>query len=406
MKKRLFTFLITIGPLFGVSQLPSYLPTDGLIGWWPFNGNANDESGNGYNGTVNGATLAADRTGNANSAYSFDTNQFIQLNNTTNLNPYPLSISLWYKVNVYSAGESSPILFKYVSAAWNGFGIGLNDYNNIPCVYPQYLRGTSNRVFGYYGEPAFDQPNVNIQQWYHYIFTLDASGGKIYVNGNLIASKAWTGTPGATTSSLPIKVGGSYNTWYRGMVDDIAIYNRALTQAEVTALYNGNANNSGGGGSVTTSAPSGISYQAVARNELAQPISESAIQVKFSFLEGSVNGATEYSELHSLTTNALGLFTTTIGDGNAQTGIFENINWATGNKYLKVELDAGNGFIEIGTQQILSVPYAIRSTTSAKSGTIENSNLPVFSDNESAINGGLSIGQMYRTATGDLKVVF
>ena len=67
MKKLLYLFL---GLLFIsqhiVAQVPSYVPTDGLVGYWPFNGNANDESGNGNNGTVNGATLTSDRFGNEN----------------------------------------------------------------------------------------------------------------------------------------------------------------------------------------------------------------------------------------------------------------------------------------------------------------------------------------------------
>ena len=55
-----------------MAQVPSYVPTNGLVGYWPFSGNANDESGVGNNGTVNGATLTSDRFGNANKAYNFD----------------------------------------------------------------------------------------------------------------------------------------------------------------------------------------------------------------------------------------------------------------------------------------------------------------------------------------------
>lgn len=69
IKFLLFTALFTSKV---ISQVPSYVPTSGLVGYWPFNGNANDESGNGNNGTVNGATLSSDRNGNANSAYYFD----------------------------------------------------------------------------------------------------------------------------------------------------------------------------------------------------------------------------------------------------------------------------------------------------------------------------------------------
>ena len=65
------TFLTLLAVLSANAQVPSYVPTNGLVGYWPFNGNANDESGNGNNGTVNGATLAADRFGNGNKAYDF-----------------------------------------------------------------------------------------------------------------------------------------------------------------------------------------------------------------------------------------------------------------------------------------------------------------------------------------------
>ena len=74
MKKR-YIFLTLTLCFFGVintySQVPSYVPTDSLVAWWPFSGNAIDSSGNSNNGTVNGATLTTDRFGNSNSAYYF-----------------------------------------------------------------------------------------------------------------------------------------------------------------------------------------------------------------------------------------------------------------------------------------------------------------------------------------------
>lgn len=77
----IFTFL-TSSTLH--AQPPSYVPTNGLVGWWPFNGNANDESGNGNNGTVNGATLTQDRIGTNSSAYNFDGGDWIQINYSPN----------------------------------------------------------------------------------------------------------------------------------------------------------------------------------------------------------------------------------------------------------------------------------------------------------------------------------
>ncbi|MEN9333736.1 MAG: hypothetical protein RLY35_916, partial [Bacteroidota bacterium] len=66
-----FLFIALIGTSVTAQNLPAYLPANGLVAWYPFNGNANDESGNGNNGTVNGATLTMDRNGNASGAYGF-----------------------------------------------------------------------------------------------------------------------------------------------------------------------------------------------------------------------------------------------------------------------------------------------------------------------------------------------
>ena len=96
MKKTLLTLIAFILGLTAFSQIPNYVPQNGLVGWWPFNGNANDESGNGNNGTVNGATLTTDRFGNVNQAYGFDGNsQNIEVSNSSSLNPNELTISVW-----------------------------------------------------------------------------------------------------------------------------------------------------------------------------------------------------------------------------------------------------------------------------------------------------------------------
>jgi hypothetical protein len=88
MKK---TLLLSL--LFGIylapqAQIPDYLPSNGLVGWWPFNGNANDESGNGDHGLTNNCAMVADQFGNPNSAYFFDkNNNYIELN-LTSINPF------------------------------------------------------------------------------------------------------------------------------------------------------------------------------------------------------------------------------------------------------------------------------------------------------------------------------
>ncbi|HAW52317.1 MAG TPA: hypothetical protein DCX54_08330, partial [Flavobacteriales bacterium] len=81
MKRIILTAIVVLGCLAAsFAQIPNNIPTDSLIAWWPFNGNAQDESVNNNNGIVGGATLTTDRFNNANSAYDFDgINDFIEV---------------------------------------------------------------------------------------------------------------------------------------------------------------------------------------------------------------------------------------------------------------------------------------------------------------------------------------
>ncbi|MBK7429462.1 MAG: hypothetical protein IPI62_00575 [Bacteroidetes bacterium] len=94
----LFVSIFIFSGQASFSQVPSYVPSNGLVGWWPFNGNANDESGNGNSGTVNGATLVNDRYGNPSKAYNFNgINNFIEIPHSSSL-VFPAStqsISFW-----------------------------------------------------------------------------------------------------------------------------------------------------------------------------------------------------------------------------------------------------------------------------------------------------------------------
>jgi hypothetical protein len=82
-------------------SLSAQIPSEGLVAWYPFNGNANDESGNGNNGTVNGATLTADRFGNANSSYYFSGNEEIRITNSQIFNELTntITISAWVNIS-------------------------------------------------------------------------------------------------------------------------------------------------------------------------------------------------------------------------------------------------------------------------------------------------------------------
>lgn len=96
-------------------NVPSYVPSNGLVGWWPFNGNANDESGNGNNGTVNGATLTSDRFGNAGKAYSFDGVDdviIVQDDTTLQIRTGEITISVWALLNTSSFDDDIAFIDK------------------------------------------------------------------------------------------------------------------------------------------------------------------------------------------------------------------------------------------------------------------------------------------------------
>jgi peptidoglycan hydrolase CwlO-like protein len=226
----------------------SPVPTNGLLGWWPFNGNANDESGNKLNGIVSNAVLTTDRSNRSNSAYSFDTNQSITIQNSQNLNPYPMTISLWY--NISTITSTVPLIKKYSPATWNGYMIGICDCNdakntqinnNIYGTFPWYLRGVRLGILGNYDQAPFLQPNIVTQKWYHYVFVADQTGGKIYIDGKLIASDQWTGQAGSIFNNFLLQIGGEYEggVWYKGKIDDIGIWNRVLSADEVSKIFSG-----------------------------------------------------------------------------------------------------------------------------------------------------------------------
>ena len=106
--------------------------------------------------------------------------------------------------------------------------------------------------------------------------------------------------------------------------------------------------------------PQGVNYQGVARNNAGTPLTSTAIALRLSVLDGS-GGPVLYQETHNVSTNTLGIFSVVIGGGTIVQGTFAGVNWSTGNKYLKVEMDAAGGvnYVTMGTDKLQSVPYAL-----------------------------------------------
>lgn len=110
---------------------------------------------------------------------------------------------------------------------------------------------------------------------------------------------------------------------------------------------------------VFSQAPQSIPYQAVVRNTDGSNMANAAVTITFKIHDNSATGTVVYEETHTTTTNAQGLVSLNVGGGVAVTGTFSGIQWGTGSKFLQVLMNAGNGVIDLGTQQMMSVPYAL-----------------------------------------------
>ena len=114
------------------------------------------------------------------------------------------------------------------------------------------------------------------------------------------------------------------------------------------------------------SVPQGINYQAVARDSTGAELINNTLTVQFSILSDSITGNISWQETHLLTTNDFGLFTAIIGQGTTNGGssaTFDAVDWGYSNHFLKVEVDYGNGYVDMGTTQLMSVPYSLHTKT-------------------------------------------
>ena len=108
-------------------------------------------------------------------------------------------------------------------------------------------------------------------------------------------------------------------------------------------------------------APNGFNYQASVRDANGDLVIEQSVSFKFHIIQGTQTAAPTYTETHATNTDDLGQVSVVIGQGNATSGTFSSIDWSLGSYFLKieVELSAGSGYVDLGTTQFMSVPYAL-----------------------------------------------
>ncbi len=198
---------------------------DGLVAYYPFSGNTNDESGNGNNGTVNGATLTTDRFGNANSAYHFSGSSYINIPKI--------------------GGLTSKVITGFTMSAWikvsQSCDVCQVMENNDNGVYEILIEGSSNKMsFSIYDVAVNGSADFSV--WTHLVGVYNGGKAIIYVNGKLSSESASSATTKFTMNDSGFKIGRDDEQaiqYFIGDIDEVRIYNRALSASEIEQLYQG-----------------------------------------------------------------------------------------------------------------------------------------------------------------------
>jgi uncharacterized repeat protein (TIGR01451 family) len=232
MKKLLF-FLSLCLSFLGFSQVPSYVPTAGLVAFYPFSGNTTDVSGNGNNGTIIGAiTPSLDRFGNTNSSYSFTGNGHVQL---PSINLPSFTINAWVK-RLPTATGSSVVCKHYSSSLNSSYLLFSQSAADNYCTPNIYYTSTSNVPASINATGSSWCDN----NWHMLTGVLSSTSLKIYFDGVLITSHA-----GATAKSTSFNtlIGAQYSNsgvpgnQDFGDIDDVGFWNLALSDCEILNLY-------------------------------------------------------------------------------------------------------------------------------------------------------------------------
>ena len=239
-EKNFVVNLLFIVFMIFIVQLAYANLNDGLVAYYPFNGNPNDESGNGNHGIVKNAVLSKDRFSVSEKSYSFDGNSYIQLP-PLNFNSQ-LSISLW--VNIKNKDTIHAIISKYDGDT------GSSDVN-IARSFELLVHASHEDKFyfcvsenGLETNAIFSSTVPNIETWYHIVSIFDNGEIKLYVNGSLENTETFN-TSTLFQSEIPLVVGATLidnpkigNLCANGQIDDIRLYNRVLSESEILSLYN------------------------------------------------------------------------------------------------------------------------------------------------------------------------
>ncbi len=243
------------------ANLIQEIAAENLIGFWKFNGNANDSSGKGNNGTVTAGhaffgagipTLTTDRFNRANMAYHFDKGGNIDVPYTSSINPTSeMSISVWFKKDTTGRTVNKDTYTMTALDRWLGYKFQLQSANKL--FYTVRVINNGDTTIYDKDDETF---TAVVGVWYHGVVTFKSGEEDFYVNGSLV--KSWTdvpGTPITVSNAIDFVIGQDlptsyyltsdpsgnrlvdYGGFWTGDMDDVMFYNVALTAPQVSSIY-------------------------------------------------------------------------------------------------------------------------------------------------------------------------
>jgi hypothetical protein len=238
----------TIQSQISSSSNSNAVAIDNLVAWYTFNGDTKDHSGNNNDVNFNSATPTVGKDGVANTAYLFDGSSYMTVPNSALINPTgAITIIAVVKVSGFYDGvcHSNRIISKGFNDFANGrYVLGFDDqpywqYNG--CDKP--VKETKQSFYGSFGDTqtgAAGVTNLAIhvkkEKWYTLAYTFDGKRSKFYVNGVLQAAnvKSTTFTPNTNSLFIGRNEDPAYPYYFNGVIDELRIYNVALTQNKIT----------------------------------------------------------------------------------------------------------------------------------------------------------------------------
>ena len=229
MSRGYFTIVLVVVVLVPAGTTSADL-TDGLIAYYPFSGNANDGTGNGHDGTVYGATLTIDRFGKPNSAYKFDgTDDYIEASNPAafGFHNESFTVSVWGLVI-----ENRPVYESFVGLGSASRQYCVNKWRFQHAFYTEFDHGPSQVSY-------IPDGGLQSDTWYHLVSVVNTASGNMefYGDGILRGTNTLIDFDFSSGTVLRFGMRPGIGNYLLGVVDDVRIYDRALSGSEIHQLY-------------------------------------------------------------------------------------------------------------------------------------------------------------------------